>query len=75
MNISNRCKNIFFWLGIIGTIFSAAKIDIQTMTSWSLLIDALKNIIMNPIMLLSVIAAIVGVFVDPSTPGFKDKTE
>ena len=75
MNMSVRFKNIFFWLGLIGTIFSAAKIDIQTMTSWSLLIDALKNIIMNPIMLLSVVAAVIGVFVDTSTPGFKDKTE
>ena len=75
MNMSVRFKNIFFWLGIIGTIFSAAKIDIQTMTSWSLLIDALKNIIMNPIMLLSVVAAVVGVFVDTSTPGFKDRVE
>ena len=75
MNISVRFKNIFFWLGLIGVIFSAAKIDIQTMTSWGLLIDALTSIVMNPFMLLSVIAAIVGIFVDPSTPGFKDKTE
>lgn len=75
MNMSVRFKNIFFWLGLIGVIFSAANIDIQAMTSWGLLIDALTSIVMNPFMLLSVIAAIVGVFVDPSTPGFKDGTE
>ena len=75
MNVSARFKNIFFWFGIIGVVFSAANIDIQSMTSWGLLIDALKSIIMNPFILLSVIAAVVGVFVDTSTPGFKDKTE
>lgn len=75
MNISVRFKNIFFWLGLIGVIFSAANIDIQAMTSWGLLIDALTSIVMNPFILLSVIAAVVGVFVDPSTPGFKDRVE
>ena len=75
MNISVRFKNIFFWLGLVGVIFSAANIDIQAMTSWGLLIDALTSIVMNPFMLLSVVAAVVGVFVDPSTPGFKDRIE
>ena len=75
MNMSVRFKNIFFWLGLIGVIFSAANIDIQAMTSWGLLIDALTSIVMNPFMLLSVVAAVVGVFVDTSTPGFKDRVE
>ena len=75
MNISVRFKNIFFWLGLVGVIFSAANIDIQAMTSWGLLIDALTSIVMNPFMLLSVVAAVVGVFVDTSTPGFKDRVE
>ena len=75
MNIKLRSKNIYFWLGIVGVIFSAAGIDIQTMTSWRLLIEAFKEILMNPILLASVVAAIVGVFVDTSTPGFQDKAE
>lgn len=75
MNIKLRVKNIYFWLGVIGVIFSAAGIDIQTMTSWGLLLDAFKNILMNPVLLASVIAAIVGVFVDTSSPGLKDRVE
>lgn len=75
MNIKLRVKNIYFWLGVIGVIFSAAGIDIQTMTSWGLLLDAFKNILMNPVLLASVIAAIVGVFVDTSSPGLKDRAE
>lgn len=75
MNIKLRVKNIYFWLGVIGVIFSAAGIDIQTMTSWELLLDAFKNILMNPVLLASVIAAIVGVFVDTSSPGLKDRVE
>ena len=75
MNIKLRVKNIYFWLGVIGVIFSAAGIDIQTMTSWGLLLDAFKNILMNPVLLASVIAAIVGVFVDTRSPGLKDRVE
>ena len=47
MNIKLRVKNIYFWLGGIGVIFSAAGIDIQTMTSWGLLLDAFKNILVS----------------------------
>lgn len=67
-----RSKNIFFWLGIVGVIFSAAGVDIQTITSWTILFDALKDIAINPIKLMGVVAAVAGIFVDTSTPGFKD---
>ena len=72
LSLKNRYKNIFFWLGIGGVIFSAAGVDFQTMTTWGLLYEAMKNIAMNPVTLVSVIAAITGVIVDTSTPGFND---
>ncbi len=73
MDIKFRVKNIYFWLGLIGVVFSAAGLDFNTMTNWQLLMEGLISIISNPVAIVSVIAAIVGVCVDTSTPGFKDK--
>ena len=70
--MKNRLKNPYFWLGLGGVIFSAAGIDFKTLTSWSLLVDALLSILANPVAVVAVIAAIIGVFVDTSTKGLKD---
>ena len=70
--MKNRLKNPYFYLGLGGVIFSAAGIDFNTLTSWSLLGNALLDILANPVAVVAVIAALVGVFVDPSTKGLKD---
>ena len=72
-NIKNRLRNPYFWLGIGGVIFSAAGVDFNTLTSWSLLGQAFLDILANPVAIVAVAAAVVGVFVDPSTKGLKDK--
>lgn len=71
-NLKNRLKNPYFWLGLGGVIFSAAGIDFNSLTSWSLLGQAFLNILSNPVAILAVAAALVGVIVDPSTKGLKD---
>ncbi|CEK34314.1 Small integral membrane protein,holin, phage phi LC3 family,Bacteriophage holin [[Clostridium] sordellii] len=70
--MENRLKNPYFWLGLIGVIFSAAGIDFKTLTSWNLLAHALLDILANPVAVVAVIAALIGVCVDPSTKGLKD---
>lgn len=70
--MENRLKNPYFWLGLIGVIFSAAGIDFKTLTSWNLLVHALLDILANPVSVVAVIAALIGVCVDPSTKGLKD---
>lgn len=70
--MKNRFKNPYFWLGLGGVIFSAAGIDFKTLTSWSLLGDALLSILANPVAVVAVIAAVIGVCVDTSTKGLKD---
>lgn len=70
--MKNRFKNPYFWLGLGGVIFSAAGIDFKTLTSWTLLGDALLSILANPVAVVAVAAAIIGVFVDPSSKGLKD---
>ncbi|HAT4172283.1 TPA: phage holin [Clostridium perfringens] len=71
-NLKNRLKNPYFWLGLGGVIFSAAGIDFNTLTSWSLLGQAFLNILANPVAVVAVAAALIGVVVDPSTKGLKD---
>lgn len=70
--MKNRLKNPYFWLGLGGIVFSSAGVDFKTLTSWNLLGDALLNILSNPVSVVAVTAAIIGVFVDPSTKGLKD---
>lgn len=70
--MKNRVKNPYFWLGLGGVIFSAAGVDFKTLTSWNLLGNALLDILANPVAVVAVIAAVIGVVVDPSTKGLKD---
>lgn len=70
--MKNRIKNPYFWLGLGGIIFSSAGVDFKTLTSWNLLGDALLSILANPVAVVAAAAAIIGVFVDPSTKGLKD---
>lgn len=70
--MKNRVKNPYFWLGLGGVIFSAAGVDFKTLTSWNLLANALLDILANPVAVVAVIAALLGVCIDPSSKGLKD---
>ena len=69
---TNRFKNPYFWIGLFGVIFTAMGIDINTLNSWNVLFTEITHLFGNPAMLISVIMAVVGVFVDPTSKGFKD---
>ncbi|GAA0104255.1 hypothetical protein UT300013_08770 [Paraclostridium sordellii] len=73
--MKNRVKNPYFWLGLGGVIFSAAGVDFKTLTSWNLLANALLDILANPVAVVAVAAAVIGVVVDPSTPTLFDKKQ
>ncbi|WP_195945903.1 phage holin [Paraclostridium bifermentans] len=70
--MKKRFKNPYFWLGLGGVIFSSSGVDFNTLTSWNLLGEALSSILSNPVAVVAVIAALIGVCVDPSTRGLKD---
>lgn len=74
-SMSNRFKNIYFWLGLGGVIFGAAGIDFNTLTSWSLLSDAFMDILRNPVAICSVIAGITGVCIEPTSRGLRDSNK
>ena len=71
-NLKVRFKNPWFWVGIIGVILSAMGISVDSLTSWSAVLDAAKAFISNPLMIGSVVIAVLGVFVDPTTSGISD---
>ena len=64
-----KIKSPYFWIGIVAIVFSAAGVDIATLTSWPLLGAALLTILNNPFTLLCVVLAIIAVFNDNSTSG------
>ena len=64
-----KLKNSYFWLSIVGLLFATAGIDFQTLTSWQLLGEALLSILNNPVSVVAVLTALVGIWNNNDTPG------
>ena len=67
--MNEKLKNPYFWLSVFALIFSASGIDFQTLTSWQLLVQALVDILMNPVAIVAIITAFLGIWNDNSTKG------
>ena len=67
--MNEKLKNPYFWLSVFALIFSASGIDFQTLTSWQLLVQALVDILMNPVAIVAIITAFLGIWNDNSTEG------
>ena len=72
INIPVRFKNPWFWVGLCGTILAAMGVSPEMFTSWDSVWEAVVNMVSNPYMLVSVVLAVLGVFVDPTTSGISD---
>lgn len=70
--LSTRMKNPWFWVGILGVIMAAMGVSPETFTSWGTVWTSIKDLFSNPFMLGSVTLAVLGVFVNPTTPGISD---
>ena len=71
-----KLKNPMFWLSIIGLLFASAGIDFNTLVSWQLLGEALMSILNNPVSVVAVLTALVGIWNNNDTKGldgFKNK--
>lgn len=68
-NFKEQVRNPMFWISLISIVFAAAGVDFTMLTSWPLLIDAVISVIQNPVAIVAVIGALVGVFNDNTTPG------
>lgn len=64
-----KLKNPYFWLSVIALIFSASGVDFNQLTSWQLLGKALLDILNNPVCIVAVITAFLGIWNDNSTKG------
>ena len=64
-----KCKNPYFVLSVVALIFSASGVDFNELTSWKLLGEALLGILNNPVSVVSVATAFLGIWNDNSTPG------
>ena len=72
INFPVRFKNPWFWVGLIGTILTAMGVSPEMFTTWGAVWEAVVNLFSNPFMLVSVVLAVLGVFVDPTTSGISD---
>lgn len=72
MNWKVRAKNPWFWVGLLGVILSAMGVSADMFTSWQAVIDQAKALISNPFMIGSVIMAVLGTLIDPTTAGVAD---
>lgn len=64
-----KLKNPYFYLSVVALIFSASGVDFNELTSWHLLGKALIDIINNPVCVVAVITAFLGIWNDNSTKG------
>lgn len=74
INWKVRVKNPYFWVGFVGIILTAMGVSPEMFTSWSAVGNQLLEFVSNPFMIGSVIVAVIGVIVDPTTTGLSDST-
>ena len=72
INIPVRLKNPWFWVGLVSIALTAIGVDPTMFTSWSAVWDAIKDVLANPVQLVTMILAILAVFIDPTTSGITD---
>ena len=64
-----KLKNPYFILSCIALIFSASGVDFNELTSWPLLLNALLGIVNNPVSVIAVVTAFLGIWNDNSAKG------
>lgn len=75
INLTVRFKNPWFWISLVGVILTAMGISPEMLTSWEAVANAFIELVKNPYMLGSVVVAVLGVLIDPTTKGVKDSEQ
>ena len=73
VDIKSRIKNPWFWAGILSVICVAIGANPESFTTWQFVWKQAVHIVSNPFLLITVTLAVLGQFVDPSTPGLSDQ--
>ena len=66
---NSKFRNPYFYLSLVALIFSASGVDFNQLTSWALLGQALVGILNNPVSIVAVITAFLGIWNDNGTKG------
>ena len=72
--MKDKLKNPYFWLSTFALIFSASGVDFNQLTSWVLLGEALLGILNNPVSIVAIATAFLGIWNDNSTKGLDRPT-
>ena len=72
INWKVRLKNPYYWAGLIALILATLRISPESLTSWEILANDIKEFLSNPFAIGCVIMAIIGYNNDPTTYGLKD---
>lgn len=78
INWKVRLKNPTFWaqivVALVSPILVGLGVQLQDMTTWAALWDALRNAVSNPVIVVSVIGSVWACITDPTTKGAADST-
>lgn len=69
-----KLRNPYFWISLVALIFSAAGIDFNALTDWGLFGQALLSIVNNPVSVVAVFTALVGIWNNNDTKGLDKLT-
>ena len=72
VNIPVRFRNPWFWVSVASVAITAIGVDPQSFTSWSAVWEGMKSVLNNPVQLVTMALAVLGVFIDPTTSGLTD---
>lgn len=72
VNVPVRLKNPWFWVGVVSIIITALGVDPNQFVSWESLGGYIVDVLKNPVQLVTVLLAVLAVFIDPTTAGISD---
>ena len=72
INWKVRMKNPLFWISLGGVVLTAMGQSPERFTSWGKVLQAAVELVGNPYLLGSVLLAVMGVLIDPTTKGLCD---
>lgn len=75
VNIPVRLKNPWFWIGIVSVIIAALGVDPNQFVTWDSVLSYIVEVLRNPVQLVSVVLAVLAIFIDPTTAGISDSTQ
>lgn len=75
LNLKVRIKNPWFWVGIGAIALSSVGLSPDMFTSWPVVWEAIKSVLLNPFQLGCMVLGILAVFIDPTTAGIGDSEQ